>query len=133
MELIQALRLKQMEGIPRVAFVGAGGKTTAMFQCAREWKGPVLITSTSHLGANQLGLADRHFFLDDNVIDRLEADLPPGVTLITGALNQEKDRTQGVSDREIRRIHAIAEKWRIPLLIEADGSRRLPVKATAVH
>ena len=86
MELIQALRLKQMEGIPRVAFVGAGGKTTAIFQCAREWQGPVLVTSTSHLGAKQMDLADRHFYVGDNVFNRLEADLPPGVTLITGSL-----------------------------------------------
>ena len=84
MELIQALRLKQMDGIPRVAFVGAGGKTTAMFQCAREWTGPVFITSTSHLGEHQLDLADQHFFADDVLWDRLESDLPTGITLITG-------------------------------------------------
>jgi molybdenum cofactor cytidylyltransferase len=133
MELIQALRLKQMEEIPRVAFVGAGGKTTAMFQCARELSCPVLITSTSHLGADQLNMADRHFFVDDAVFDRLQENLPDGITLITGLLTRDKNRTLGISDQHFNRIRTISDKWGIPLLIEADGSRRLPIKAPAAH
>ncbi|MFN2237659.1 MAG: selenium cofactor biosynthesis protein YqeC [Anaerolineales bacterium] len=133
MELIHALRLKQMDAIPQVAFVGAGGKTTAMFQCARELTEPVLITSTSHLGANQLELADRHFFVDDTILDRLEENLPKGITLITGQMTKEKSRTLGVSNQQLNRIHFISEKWGAPLLIEADGSRRLPIKAPAAH
>jgi molybdenum cofactor cytidylyltransferase len=133
MELIQALRLQQIDGIPIVAFAGAGGKTTAMFQCARELMSPVLITSTSHLGANQLDMADRHFFADDAVLDRLEENLPNGITLITGLLTLDKSRTLGVKEKQLNRIHAISEKWGIPLLIEADGSRKLPIKAPAEH
>jgi molybdenum cofactor cytidylyltransferase len=133
MELIQAMRLKQLDGVPRVAFVGAGGKTTAMFQCAREWTGPVLLTSTSHLGTDQLQMADRHFFVDDTVLDRLEQNLPNGNTLVTGPLAQDKARTLGVSDQQLNRIQSLSGKWRVPLLIEADGSRRLPIKAPAEH
>jgi molybdenum cofactor cytidylyltransferase len=80
-----------------------------------------------------MDLADRHFFVADNVFDRLEADLPPGVTLITGSLNPDKNRTLGVTLQDLERIRAISERWGTPLLIEADGSRRRPVKAPAVH
>ncbi len=57
--LAQALRLDHRPSrIPNsefristsVAFVGAGGKTTAMFQLARELTPPVIVTTTTHLG-----------------------------------------------------------------------------------
>jgi hypothetical protein len=40
-----------------IAFVGAGGKTTALFQLARELP-PVIVNATTHLGVWQ-SLADR--------------------------------------------------------------------------
>ena len=55
--LAKALRLSSF---PSIAFVGAGGKTTAMFQLARELPEPVIVTSTTHIGAWQIPLADRH-------------------------------------------------------------------------
>ena len=48
MNLAQALRLPPASS---VAFVGAGGKSTALFQLARELNPPVIITATTHLGA----------------------------------------------------------------------------------
>ena len=42
------------------AFVGSVGKTTAIFQLARQFEGPVIITATTHLGVWQIPLSDRH-------------------------------------------------------------------------
>src|SRR5512144_3022082 len=55
--LAQALRVTSS---PSIAFIGAGGKTTAMFQLARELPTPVIVTATSHLGAWQTKFADQH-------------------------------------------------------------------------
>jgi len=130
MHLIRALRLDQSSA-PRVAFVGAGGKTAALFQCAHEFQNSVLVTATTHLAVNQLTGADRHLFEDQ--ISDLEDQLPSGVTLITGSLDGESERTLGVTSAKLEHLLALAEKHEVPLLVEADGSRQRPLKAPAHH
>jgi molybdenum cofactor cytidylyltransferase len=130
MELIRALHLDQGSA-PRVAFVGAGGKTTAMFQSARGFSSTVLVTVTTHLAVDQLALADHHIFEDQ--ISNLEIHMPPGVSLITGSEDGNTGRTLGVSLLNLEYLLTLAEKQNIPLLIEADGSRQHPCKAPASH
>jgi molybdenum cofactor cytidylyltransferase len=131
MELNRAFQLPQADHPPRVAFVGAGGKTSAMFQSARGLVEPVLVTATSHLAESQIQLADQHFFEDQ--IPLLEQKLPFGVTLVTGAIDKTTGRTHGMAADSLNRILALATDHQISLLIEADGSQRLPLKAPAVH
>ena len=61
LSLARALRLAQIPP-PRVAFVGAGGKTTALFQLAKELA-PCLVTITTHFGAWQVDLANQQFII----------------------------------------------------------------------
>jgi molybdenum cofactor cytidylyltransferase len=124
----QALRAEQHACI---AFIGAGGKTTAMFQLARSLPPPVIVTATSHLGAWQTGMSDRHIVSDSPApLEELEHGLQ-GVVLVTGAL--DGDRTRPVDDELLAWLHAYCGYHAIPLLIEADGSRQKPLKAWAEH
>ncbi|HNB40044.1 MAG TPA: selenium cofactor biosynthesis protein YqeC [Anaerolineales bacterium] len=132
MDLIHALRLDQAKENPVVCFVGAGGKTTALFQLARQRIGKknslVLVTATSHLGVWQIPLADHHVIV--NKIEDLQ--LPSnGVVLVTGEI--EKDRTLPVTGNALNWLRAKCNSENVPLLIEADGSRQKPVKAPATH
>ncbi|HUG33378.1 MAG TPA: selenium cofactor biosynthesis protein YqeC, partial [Anaerolineales bacterium] len=114
-----------------IAFTGSGGKTTAIFQLARELKTPVIVAATSHMGVWQLEKADRHIVagkLKD--IPELNHDLPQ-VTLITGAI--EDDRTKPISSEVLEEVHEFCRSHSLPLLIEADGSRQKPLKAWADH
>jgi molybdenum cofactor cytidylyltransferase len=130
MDLVQALRLKPE---PRLALVGAGGKTTALFEIAHRLPSPVLITATTHLAQHQLTLADHHFILlKPEDLAPLEANLPGGVTLLTGPAS-EVDRVAGLDTLTLERIKGLADAYHIPLLIEADGSRQRPVKAPGEH
>jgi len=116
---------------PGIAFVGAGGKTTALFQLARSLPSPVIVTATTHLGAWQVEMADRHIITDSPApLEELEHALQ-GVILITGKL--EGDRTQPVDDRLLPWLHEYCGSHDMPLLIEADGSRQRPLKAWADH
>jgi molybdenum cofactor cytidylyltransferase len=126
MNLIQALRLPSFA---TVAFVGAGGKTSALFQLARELDPPVIVAATTHLGAWQIPLADEHIIA--RTPDDLQNFSPRGVTLVTGEL--EDDRTMGLEAEAIYRLHEESQKHSIPLLIEADGSRQKPLKAPGEH
>lgn len=136
MRLINALRLDPQ---PRLALVGAGGKTTTLFRLARELfvgdqrPGCVLLTATTHLAVEQTKLADRYFPIYS--IEELETAARQGlsgVVLFTGP-RVENERVAGISELALERLFALAEARRLPLLVEADGSRRLPLKAPASH
>jgi molybdenum cofactor cytidylyltransferase len=119
-----------------IAFVGAGGKTTAMFQLAREIQSQIvnrqssiIITATTHLGISQVSQADQHI-IAETITDLKE--LPDtGVTLVTGPL--EGERTQPVNKQVLFWLHEFSKRRGFPLLIEADGSRQRPLKAPAAY
>jgi molybdenum cofactor cytidylyltransferase len=120
-----------MDSEAGVAFVGAGGKTTAIFQLARQLNAPVIVTATSHLGKWQLGFADRHIITQTSApIEELAHGLT-GITLITGEL--DGDRTKPINDALLHWLNEFCSAHSIALLIEADGSRQKPVKAWASH
>lgn len=123
-----ALRIDASSG---VAFIGAGGKTTALFQSARNFLSPVIVTATSHLGSWQVELADHHIMAKTRAaLESLEHGLN-GVLLVTGGV--EGDRTIPISDDLLAWLNEFCGDHNIPLLIEADGSRQKPLKAWAEH
>src|SRR5215216_3153876 len=133
LSIAQALRL---EPSSCVALIGAGGKTTALFQLARtlsnrEGSSPVIVTATSHLGAWQFGNADQHLMTDSAApLEELEHGLH-GVILVTGEL--DGDRSSPIHERLLTWLYEFCGYHSIPLLIEADGSRQKPLKAWALH
>jgi molybdenum cofactor cytidylyltransferase len=128
LQLAQAVRVN---GSACVAFAGAGGKTTAMFQLARLLTPPVIVTATSHLGVWQINLADQHILTDQHSLSETVAHQLQGVTLITGDL--DGDRTTPVSKELLNWLQLFCRSHSLPLLIEADGSRGKPLKAWAEH
>ncbi len=134
MNLADALRLGNTG---RMALVGAGGKTSAMFTAAialsrrKTAMGPVLLTTTTHLALEQCSLADSHFVIDTpDEVTAIAWQLQSGVVLFTGA--QLKDgRIAGPRPDALETLHDLAKGRGWPLLIEADGSRLHPLKAPA--
>lgn len=122
--LAEALRIHSSASI---AFIGAGGKSTALFQLAKELPPPVIVTATSHLGIWQTRLADRHIITQTSEpLERLEHGLS-GVILVTGEV--DGDRTKPINDDLLHWLRQFCGYHSIPLLIEADGSRGKPLKA----
>jgi molybdenum cofactor cytidylyltransferase len=127
-DLARALRCSRQT---RLAFVGAGGKTTAIFQLAREIKPPVFVTATTHLALEQLSYADQHWIVQSPEAVR-KTEKCEGVMLFTGQVAGD-GRTQGVDEITLKEIQKWADELNCPLLIEADGSRMRPLKAPAEH
>lgn len=128
MNLSHALRVTRQT---RLAFVGAGGKTTAIFRLAGELPPPVLVTATTHLAVEQLARADQH------IVVRSPGDVPAmatanGVALFTGPVGED-GRARGVARGALEQICQRAAALNCPLLIESDGSRQRPLKAPAEH
>jgi len=129
MNLFQALN----QELPLcAAFVGAGGKTTAMFSLARQIPGPVWVTTSAHLGTDQTRLADGHYIL------KSDEDIQPAqwmknkVTLLSGPATSD-DRLSSPAERLLELVHTAALREGVSLLLEADGSRSIPLKAPGDH
>ena len=128
--LARALRLDQIPA-PRVAFVGAGGKTTALFQAAQELA-PCIVTTTTHLGAWQTDQADQHIIIRKmEDVNQLEEIAFSGIILVTGA--EEKNRLKALKPEELHWLEQFCNYHSLPLLLEADGARGKPLKAPKAH
>lgn len=132
MKLSTALRIGDGE---IVAFVGGGGKTTAMFRLAEEIVeagGRVITTTTTRIFAAQVSLAPKHFSAFEVNRATVEAALDKHHhVLITGPVDAEAGKAAGVTLGLVRDLRAIPDVAAI--LIEADGSRMRPFKAPADH
>lgn len=135
MKLSNALRINNSQ---KVAFVGAGGKTSAIFilgqQLLENISAPpsVMISTTTHMGLFQAVNADRHIILK-NKQDLLSFhdNFPRGLIMVSGEPDgDEKYRVAGIPQKDMLDL---ADRHHIPLLIEADGARMLPLKAPADH
>ena len=113
-----------------VAFIGAGGKTTALFKLARDIKSNVVVTATTHLGTWQSEYADRHIATDANSLEEIEGGFQ-GILLITG--KPDGERLKPINEEMLHWLFRHCQKESIPMLIEADGSRQKPLKAWDVH
>lgn len=129
MNLKRALRT---DSPVKIAFVGAGGKTTAMFQLARLLRSPVAVTTTTHLGVWQLELADRHISVSRPEDIDQNAGLLEGVTVFTGAPSGDR-RVRGPDALSLDRLAGFSEELGFSILVEADGSRQRPLKAPAAN
>jgi molybdenum cofactor cytidylyltransferase len=111
-----------------VAIVGGGGKSSLMFALAKQLPGRGVMTTTTRIFAGQMGYAAEVCTLDDaNWRARLDG-VGAGL-LVVGHV--EGQRAVGVP------LELPAELLGHPridwVVVEADGSRMLPVKAPASH
>lgn len=128
MNLLEALRLKSGEA---VAFVGGGGKTTAMFRLADEIVregGRVITTTTTKIFAAQTRLAQVHV---QSLSDLLAAVERHPHVLWTGEVDAADGKAYGVDPASVETLRAELPEHII--LIEADGSRMRPFKAPGRH
>ena len=121
-----------------IAFVGAGGKTSALFCLARALEGQgrrILLTTTTHLLDPREELARPAFDLvlrPDMEAPIGSASLPEaraGLTVLLSRGAEPPGKMKGIHPSW---IPALKTQWDL-ILVEADGSKRLPVKAPAPH
>ena len=134
MQLSHALRIHPKEV---VVLVGGGGKTTLMFRLADELAASgrrVVTTMTTRIFVGQMNRAPARLVTEDEAT--LMAELPRALethrhVIVAGEVIVEQDKVQGVPPELLDRIaaHPAVDA----LIVEADGSRRLPLKAPAPH
>lgn len=117
-----------------VAFVGAGGKSSAILQAAAELKVAgvkVLVAPTTKMFVAEAEPIGPIFNSEDGTALRSEVEraLDNGGAAVAGSGMLSKGRIGGV---EAAMVPTLAPKHGVTL-VEADGSRRRPIKGTAAH
>ncbi len=137
MKLSQALRISPGDV---VAFVGGGGKTTAMFQLAHELapRLRVLTTTTTRIFAAQINRSPARVTFDPkqqtltDILPHLDAAIAQhGQVLLIGQADAASGKAFGLPP-DLIDILAASGHFDV-ILNEADGSRMRPLKAPAAH
>lgn len=113
-----------------VSIVGSGGKTTLLFQLAKELKEEyrVLVSTSTKIHKPTDGYYD---YLYTNLKSYID-DKPSkanGITVISKDINAEKNKLIGISDED---LNILISDFDI-ILLEADGARELPLKGWKSH
>ncbi|HUX37505.1 MAG TPA: selenium-dependent molybdenum cofactor biosynthesis protein YqeB [Rectinemataceae bacterium] len=112
-----------------VSFVGAGGKTEAIFALAGEARRrglAVIVTTTTAMRDPRLELGRR---LDLFLEELPKGPLPKATASFLSLLPGEGSKLRGVKAEELPTLRSLCDL----ILVEADGSRGLPIKAPAAH
>ena len=134
MRLSDALRLRPGQ---TVAFVGAGGKSSALRRLALEAQGfwPVVLTTTTRLGSEQSDLAASHLVLrNESDLRRLPGLLADHPSLLaTGPLTDEESKWSGLDHQQLEVVRRAVLRAGGILAVEADGARGRSLKVPAAH
>lgn len=114
-----------------VCAVGGGGKTSLLERLAREYEAEgslVVLTTTTHTWPPAAG--GRPLVIVDSP-DDMEClrELPRGMSPVVGRGLDEAGKLVGVPPEWVRRLRDLP--WAAAVLVEADGSKGLPLKAPA--
>lgn len=123
-----------LESVPHsvISLVGAGGKTSTMFRLAEECRArgrKVIVTTSTHIfcpDSYPVAFIKRAEDLENRTGNGISM---PDILVVAGSKNEENKKLAGLSLPEIGRLRSYCDV----LLIEADGSRQLPLKLPAEH
>ena len=128
MKIIEALRIEKSHA---VAIVGAGGKSSLLFALAKALQKPVCLTTTTKLSYNE-GFGDFKHLLFSDFENQAAKDLGNvEITLVTNPLDNNQQKWLGLSLSEAELLISTCKPMGVTCLIEADGARRLSLKASA--
>jgi len=122
----EALALPQGHGL--TSLVGGGGKTTLMYRLGAELAAAgraAVVTTTTRIG---VPLPGQGRLLDEQAFGELETQLRPG-ELVCVCRRDAGTKLSSPGREILPRLIAAADR----VISEADGARRLPVKAPNAH
>jgi probable selenium-dependent hydroxylase accessory protein YqeC len=118
-----------------VAIVGGGGKTATMFSlasAARDRGLGVAVTTTTHIRDPRFETGrnyDRLVLLDETDDGQVHHTPSRGISVIASGVLKDEGRLHGLDGGQVAAL-----RLRFDLvLVEADGSKGLPIKAPAAH
>ena len=131
MTLYEALNIDL--NIPElISLVGAGGKTSTMFRLAQELKAfgkKVLVTTTTNVAFSETSQADRLVINSSRDITSLFSVEPGTVVCLGSSMVGDREKLKGIEREFVDKVYQ--EHLFDYIVVEADGSKRRPIKAPA--
>jgi len=123
--------LKEMFNINKgdvVSIVGTGGKTTLLFQMGKELKGKykILLTTSTKIYKPTI---ENYDYIYTSIEDYTYDNIKNGITVLSKDINYENNKLIGIDDNI---LEDVIEDFDL-VFIEADGSRKLPLKGWKKH
>jgi probable selenium-dependent hydroxylase accessory protein YqeC len=115
-----------------ISIVGAGGKTSTMFRLAREFKSfgkKVLVTTTTNIAFSETSRADRLVIDSSKKISSLPRVEPGTIVCFGSSMAGDQEKLKGIEREFVDEIYQ--EHLFDYVVVEADGSKRRPIKAPA--
>ena len=125
--MLTLAKAARLSGSCAAAFVGAGGKTTAMRRLARELA-PVMVCSARAMPPGDCAAADRHCALRGGALASA-MERCAGVTLVTGPFDAAAGLWEGLARPQLDELHETALRLGMSFLVEAEGAAQRPLKA----
>lgn len=122
----EALHLES-EVSPVLSITGAGGKTTTALRLACEYKNvgnPAVVTTSTHLA-----IWDQPWFLLEESMEKLQQIRKRYGQVWVGISMGKRQKMKAVSETFFKKICELE----VPVIVEADGARRMPCKVPAAH
>lgn len=113
----------------RVALIGSGGKTSTLIRLAESFARGVVLTTTTHVDPHPFLSVFRHYIVrtqEDYALAMRE--LSSACVLLTGD-SLDSIRYEAPREEILATLYRDVLAQRLTLLVEADGSRQLPLKA----
>lgn len=131
--MIKILNMNHLFNIEKgdvVSIVGSGGKTSLLFFLAAELKLDygVLVTTSAKILKPSI---DKYDYLYTNIEGFINSNLKVknNITVISKSINKENNKLIGIDDNDLEKVISYFDV----ILIEADGSRKLPIKGWKSH
>lgn len=120
--------LENLPEHPVISIAGAGGKTTLMFELARKLPGPVVVTTTTKVGEDQILQADLQLTEDD-----FPPEMKAKVMWVSPLLEPQNGKISGFDADGFSRLVSVCREMGFAVVCEADGAARRHLKAPAAH
>lgn len=123
---------EQKAGIS-IALVGSGGKTSLMRYLACRLPAPVVCTTSTKLSSDEVAFFDQHVIWNDNQTALPFSERISDNLLVTGepVIVDGIQKRSGLTEEQLHLLNQHCYENRFSLIIEADGSKRRPLKAPA--
>ncbi|MDO9085843.1 MAG: selenium cofactor biosynthesis protein YqeC [Anaerolineaceae bacterium] len=117
----------------QIAWVGAGGKTSLIFSIARElFSQKCVITTSTKMALEEITKSDQAIKVSS--FKELYFESLSGVCLLYKDLaDDDKSKITGLDAQHLETLSQSMKINEIPLLIEADGSKRKSLKFPGIH
>ncbi len=131
--MINLAEILRIQRPSTISVVGAGGKTSTIYRMAQSLGKRVIVTTTTHISVDQVNRYPFHTtYNSDQDLENITKNFQSGIVCVAGP-SSDGHRMSSITGKKLDSLKELVYHEDGILLIEADGSKMLPLKAPAEY